>query len=288
MEPHAERAGGVVDTPPVFLRLARTLDLAFQYELYSPRTVVAKGSAGVEFHIDASDVWTKRVVLLEDVPFTGPSVSQEVTIDLRDVAHLLTTIEEETGYQPGKYTLSVIPRVDIHGRAGSHTLDEEFAPVFSMELDRTRLVLDEDLTRVERVALDVTTAERNEISLLGAKVPVGATRWVSTTAGAMALVGTVILSLVMFLGVGRDEAARIHSRYGAQILTIANGTLPEAHSTLEMSSMRDLMLLAQQEGRSVFHLKEEPGIHVYFLYDNEHMYRYSVREASARQERRFE
>lgn len=124
-----------------------------------------------------------------------------------------------------------------------------------------------------------TIAEPARLSLLAVELPVATARWLSTvgfglTGGAAA--GGLALAALSLLGKG--EAGRIHFRYGSLIITVAQVDLKEEVQRISVASIKDLLKLAQRDGRMILHQEVGPHRHLYFIPDGDVIYQYTVAE----------
>jgi hypothetical protein len=92
----------------------------------------------------------------------------------------------------------------------------------------------------------------------------------------IALGTTVMLLLVGFFGFGQAEGAQIAARYGSLILSVKTTDIPENGRSVEVATIRDLVRLAQQNGRNIMHMRLGKAAHLYFVQEGDITYRYSI------------
>ncbi len=258
----------------VFTRLAPRLDLSFTYLLDAPASASLEGEFLPLLRVDAGGAWSKSLELSPPAQFAGNTFSGLVHVDFEEVLGLIETIEEETGYQAGTYTLSVVPTIRIHGEIGSKQVEDIYAPEFVMSLIRGQVLLDGDLARSEDRTTTVEVAKDNTISVMGQSMTVNLARWSSLIGVIILLVATLLLVWVGVLGLGQSDDARIQARYGSLILSIKRQDLAQGGRTVDMDSIDDLARLAQQTGHNIFHLRLGRISHLYFVEDGGVTYRH--------------
>jgi len=271
----------VLDAPEakphiIFTRLARNLELEFDYSLEGPQPAAIQGEYLATLQITAADAWSNSLELAPPAPFAGNTLSRAVNVDFAEIFALIDRVEEETGFEAGAYTVSVIPTVLVRGQLGSETVEDSYAPAFNMILSRTQISLDADLVRSEARTRAETAVRENTISVLGRPVPVRLARWTSLPGALIALGTTIMLLMVGYYGYGQAEAAQIEARYGSQILSVKTADMPEETRSVEVATIRDLARLAQQNGRNILHMRQGKSSHLYFVQEGDTTYRYTI------------
>jgi hypothetical protein len=196
-------------------------------------------------------------------------------VDLSRIQALIQAVETETKFLSGAYYVTVIPTVHVTGQLGATAVDDTYAPPFSIKLSRSQVVLDQSLSRSEtRKQEDMVTA-RQHMSVWGLDVTVSRARWVTGGAMAFSVLAAAVVGAVVFLGVGRGEAARIRARYGSMVISVAEARLPSDESQqIRLASIQDLVRLANRDSRMVFHQVRQDGADVYFIQDGSLTYLY--------------
>ena len=260
----------------VFTRLARNLELEFDYVLDGPQPAAIQGEFLATLQISAGDAWSNSFELAPPAPFAGNTLSRAVSVDFEEVSALIERVEQETGFEAGSYSVAVIPTVLVRGQLGSQPVDDSFAPRFNMTFSRTQISLDADLARSEARTRPETIVRENSVSVLGRPVAVRLARWTSLPGALIALGTTVMLLLVGFFGFGQAEGAQIAARYGSLILSVKTTDIPENGRSVEVATIRDLVRLAQQNGRNIMHMRLGKAAHLYFVQEGDITYRYSI------------
>lgn len=266
-----------VEGPPIYTKLAKSLDLGFAYELEGSEPPQVSGEMSAALQIRAGENgWTKTLELVPPTPFSGPTASFRVPIDFAQVWAVIETIEEETEFKASAYDLSVIPTVRIRGTVGPEAVDEVFAPPFTLTLTRTQITPDGQLARSEvRTFQDTVTLEQR-LHLFNLSMPVATARWASAGGATVALALVALLAAVVFLGLGQPEAAKIRARYGSLLISVAQADLKEDGQNIRVATMQDLVRLAQRDGRTIFHQALGADSHLYFVHDGTVTYQYTL------------
>jgi hypothetical protein len=261
----------------VYTREPRRLLLDIRYELNAPEGAYVAGEYRVDLEIRAGDDgWSKVVPLVEPAPFGGTGLTLTVPVDLEQVRALIAVVEEETGFEPGSYQLTVIPEIRVRGRVGDQPVDEVYAPPFRVTWYRSHFVLDGELSRSEPRSVAEPVARPARLGLLGLDVPVRAARVVAIAGLAASLAGLAVASGLLLARLRRDEAARIRLRYGSMIVAVRDVELPSARMQVRVASMSDLARIARQEGRQILHWRLETGADLYLVRDGNFVYEFRL------------
>ncbi len=259
--------------PPVYTKLAKSIEVGFAYALSGSLPPAVSGEVSARLEIRAGESgWTKSQELLPPTPFQGAKTDARVSIDLAAVQALIDAIEKETGYNAPSYDLVVVPTVRLQGQLGAHTIDETYAPAFTVKYTKTQITLDTELRRAEPKSIGATVREQQSMTIAGLSMPVKTARLASVVGVAVALSGVAGTVGLVLLGVGQDEASRARLRYGTTVLAVHSGGHNGSH-VVQVRSMEDLAKLAQRDGRIVFREDTDEG-GVYFVPDGGITYEY--------------
>jgi len=272
---------GVQDLPApgtaVYTREPRRLLLDIRYDLNAPEPAYVAGEYRVDLEVRAgADGWRKVLPLVEPAPFGGTQLTLSVPVDLEQVRALIAVVEEETGFEPGSYQLTVIPEIRVRGRVGDLPVDEVYAPPFRMTWNRSHLVLDGQLARSEPHSVAEPVARPAQIGLLGLDMPVGMARIVALAGLVASLLGLAAAGGLLVRRLRRDEAARIRLRYGSMIVRVRDVELPPSSMQVRVASMSDLVRIAKQEGRQILHRELETGADLYLVPDGSFVYEFRL------------
>ncbi|NLG73388.1 MAG: signal peptidase I [Chloroflexi bacterium] len=260
--------------PPVFTRLARSLDLAFTYRLVSDLPADVHGQARVDMQIQAGEGWTKVETLTPAAGFSGTEVRTQASIDFQQIMHYLETVEEQTGFEPGTYEISLIPHVQISGEVDGVPVNETYAPAFRLQLGSATIDLDGELARSEVRTVEQQVLRPNTLRVLNYELPVDLLRRAGLYTTIAGVLLCALLAAVFYLGIGMSEAARVQARYGSQIVHVTNTSLSSCSQKIEVAGMQDLARLAQRDGGVIFHQNLRSGADVFFVPDGQVVYLY--------------
>ncbi len=259
------------EIPPVYTKLARNIDLGFRYNLMSAGASDLRGEVRADLQIKAlgDGGWTTLEPLAEPVAFEGTEAAIPISFPLQAYQRLIETVEDETGFRPVGYELSIIPTVHIQGTVDGKPFEQTYAPPFKMTYNKTTLSFDSNLTRREPHTETITTTETQQ---WGLGLAVADARPILSALTAAALVVTAVLAAVAFLGFGQPEEQRLRARYGTRLVSVT-----ETESTanrVQVSRLEDLAVLASRDGRIIFR-HETPGSQVFFVPDGPTTYEFA-------------
>lgn len=284
LTPVVAEDGTASPAQPVFTQLAREMVIDYTYALDSTLPPVVTGRLSADLVIRAGDGWTRTEPLIAPRTFEGSGTTQQFTIDLAAIQALITRIEEETGFTPRTYTLSVQPRIEITGNLGAHAIEETYAPVYEIQYDATRITPATTLASSEPQSVGRDAQIANEMRFLGLTRTVGEWRWAGIIGATLGLSAAIAIAAVALLGVGQPEEQRILARYRRMLVPVETTGASASGASIQVATMKDLARLAQRDGGIIFH-ESRPFMHRYFVRDGEVTYDYTVRPVgSARAE----
>jgi signal peptidase I len=261
---------------PLYTRLVRAIDLGYHYRLTTEQDAQVSGSYVIKLVAKAGDSgWENSQEIVPSTPFDGPGFDGLVTIDLAAVEDLIRRIEDETGYTPSSYELAVVPEVTLTGMLGGEPLDTAFAPSLVIEYTKTRITLADQLVYndVESTGAEVPTAGRVDLAGV-ASLPVKPARLVALPMTLTGLLASGLLAAVAFAAFGRDERAKVRTRYGATFVPVRHLNNGRARR-VEVATLEDLGRLAQRDGGIIFY-KSDAKSDYYFIPESAVTYEHTV------------
>ena len=271
--------GGEVTPPLIYTRLARSMDIGFTYALENSPAADVEGDLTAVLQIQAGEEgWTRTEELLPPTPLEGTTASARIDLDLDRVSSLIETVEEETGFSAGTYDVSVIPIVSISGTVGGATVDETYAPAFTIEFDRTQITPESVLARSDVGTIDEIVSQSNDLGLAGVSISVTTARWIGAGGAALALLAALALAAPALFRLSRDEVARIRARYGSLLISVDQTDGLESARKIQVGSIQDLVRLANRDGRIIMHQEVGAGVHRYLVDDGMVTYEYRATE----------
>src|SRR5438876_5936540 len=129
-------SGAATTGQPIFLRLAKSLSIRFDYrfDARSPHAVEGSGRILAEL-ADPSVGWRRTLSIQPWTAFKGDRFSARGTLRLDRIESLIGRIERETGFGSGSHTLTLRPQIRIHGEVAQARVSDRFAPSLALELD---------------------------------------------------------------------------------------------------------------------------------------------------------
>ncbi len=281
VKPDAAYPDGRVTTgEPVFLRLVSRLRVAFDYDLRSTAPTAARGRISLAARLSDGRGWERIISISPERAFTGSKASAAGVLDLVGVQKTIDDLRDLTGSSQTAYSLSLLPRVDVAGRAGSEQVNSTFAPELAFDLGDQRLL--PNVPNVPagagvspyapRLAGPGTRVGANKLELGALSIPVEPARWLSLIGlTASLLLGALIYGVHAQRQRG-DEPTRIASRFGHLLLPVASPPQAWARVT-DLADFESLARLAEHHDRMILHAADA-GEHTYVVEESGAAYRY--------------
>ncbi len=262
---------GAVTGEPVFLALARRMEVGFVYRLEAPFPHQVQGRARLLAQVGDPAVggWRRTTELVPWRQFQGDEVGLSGTLDLGLVLETVKQVEKATGLALPAYRLSLVPEVEVEVAGAGGLARETFAPHLDFRLDSVQLAMEaapsplagqapaDPLRPAQEGTLTAVREDDNTLSGLGVRAPVRAVRLASAIGGGVGLLGVVATAGLMAWGLLGGEDRRIRALYGHMILPVAQARLP-TEATIEVRDMHALARLAQAQGSFILY-EEERG-----------------------------
>jgi signal peptidase I len=278
--------GRVTTGEPVFLRLVPRLQVSFGYELEARQPVEANGRVRLDARVSDGRGWERILQLAPERGFRGKHVSVHGTVDLRAIESLADEIRRLTGTAQATYTVTLMPRVTVTGRAGRDPIDATFAPELPFDLGDLRLQ-----PNLQGSGQGVGPFAPREAGagthVTAGRLELGAVSLPVRTARRLSLIGLVASLLLGALALAAllqryrgDEHERISARYGHLLLPLRARPQEWTRMT-ELADIAGLVRVAEQHDRLIFHLVEA-GQHSYLVEDAGSVFRYRTKPEAAR------
>jgi signal peptidase I len=271
---------GHVDTgDPVFLRAATTVEITATYDFAADAPHTVSGNIALSAEIRDGSGWHRSFELAAPSPFTGTHAERTAQLDLGRVQALLADVRDATGTNNGSYIVDVVSNITATGNIGDRPLDATFAPRIEFQLDALRLApTTQDAASkapfTTSATQDLQTSRRitNRAELGWLKVPIGTLR-------GLGLVGVIVASCAAALAAVAlrrrlpDEVAKIALRHRHRLLPVRAGEMRDGVSVLDVTSIGDLVRLADQHQMLILH-ERAPGSDTYHFQIDRTVYRY--------------
>jgi signal peptidase I len=129
---------------PIFLRLNDNFDVFFEYTLTSEELHNVTGSYRMLATVSADNGWNRSFELVPSTPLDGPQAIIVGTVDLSEILRQVNIMKEETGLQTNRFSLWVMPVVDIQGDIKGAHIEDQFAQPLEFRFDELQVTLRPD------------------------------------------------------------------------------------------------------------------------------------------------
>ncbi|MFM8319798.1 MAG: signal peptidase I [Chloroflexota bacterium] len=285
---------GVYDTgqvrsgEPIFIKLACTLNLGFDYALQAPQPEQVTGAWQFTARVvDPSSGWGRSLPLTQPAAFSGPAFTGQARLDLCQVIALVDEVEAQTGFRSNAYTLLVTAGVTATGSIAGQPFDETFAPQLTFRFDRLHFFLAEEsagkdpLQTMQPGAIQHPGMIANSVQLFGKQPTIEALRIAAALGLLFSLDGLLVLAMIYYTTSKHSRAGAIRMRYSGMLIEVqhppANGQLP----VIELCAIEDLARLAERSGALIMHHRQGP-LHIYQVQCDGAIYRCACKRLPAR------
>lgn len=127
---------------PIFPKLTCALNVGYVYTLTGNQLQGVSGSYQLIAHVtDEQSGWKRAISLGSQTAFSGNNFSTTADIDLCQVQSLVYDVEQQTGFRPATYTLTIIPSVSVAGKAAGLDLQDAFEARLAFKFDKVHFYL---------------------------------------------------------------------------------------------------------------------------------------------------
>lgn len=287
--------GRVENGEPVFTRLVRGLDVAFDYTLAARGTSDIHGGVRIEAVVADGTGWSRTLPVAGDRAFRGSRVTATGVLDVRALVQLVGRMRRLTGSPVSTYTVTLAPKVEMTGVAGDAVVDETFAPKLALVLDNVSLRLEAPEADPSGTAGGEEAAPSSPLSVVenrdGVRVepaglelgPVSLAVEDARRIGALGLVISLLVAgIAWVIGTRRREASsleRMLAGYGDRIVD-ASVAIGDDRLVTELVDVHGLLQLAERYDRVVLH-ERQGNAHVLVVDDGVAVYRCRVTDEPA-------
>lgn len=261
--------GGSLSTgDPIYRSLVESVRFTFSYGFVSEANASIDGEADLKLRLSSPDGWSRVLALAPRTAFTGSSVRVGGTLQLGKLDRILTTVRGQTGFDPGLYTLEIVPHVAIEGSLAGRPLSESFEPPLTFTLDATKMQLaqaDVDVEIASSVnpvadgSVSVSGVRANNLTLLEIRVPVREARVVTATAALLAALALGFIGL-RYRRADADQSLgeRIVGRYPDRFVAVRSFDRLLDLPSVEMTSIEGLVRMSDASGILILYVPVEP------------------------------
>jgi signal peptidase I len=274
---------------PIFRQLINKVTINFDYQFISDLPGALEGSYQMFVEISHANGWHLTFDLTPETHFTGDSFNTNTIIDLSQVQLIIDNLEQQTGLNGQSYRLSFMSNISLEGQVDGLAIQDQFSPRLNFDLDSIQMQLakpeasnkDSSLSdllnpsQTGKLKLNRERQVSNKFSIFGFEIAVSLARQLAVSGSLISVCGLFVLGIVMFRAKSAGEVAWIAFNYGARLLPVQTYDFAKEEKLIEMTTIDNLVHLAQQEGCMIMYLINEEGHH-YFVNDGRATYRYFV------------
>lgn len=279
--------GGTVDAGnTIFKKITTAIPFNIKSIIHSDKEVTAKGTHEVQLLIKAGDLWERKFPLEEKQTFEqkGTEISvmdQNYKIDLEQVKTFITRVQDETGINPGQYTLEVLPNTKgtINDAGVEKTFEMQDRLIFQYSYEEILLASEKNFTTM--IPFTSSEATAKNFKILGFLMPLNFVR-----IGSAAF---TIFLLLIFIYLQKNSKAnpiksdalemeKINKRYANRIIPVSQKIIIANKSIVVLDSFKSIVKISDEKELPIFLEKEKS---IYYIVDGDYLYTY---EASKMQE----
>lgn len=264
---------------PVFPRLTCALNIGFVYSITAEnlRNVTSDYQITAQI-LDEQSGWQRTIPLARPTSFQGDTFSSLAVVDLCQVQTLVGEVEQQTGFRPSTYTLSIRPRVLVSGEVQGSYLQDFFEASLEFKFDKVHFYLAERdvnqaLSHSETRKIQNPLMQENRISLAGFSISVPMLRVFSGAGLGISLLMLVVLGVLFYSEIRNHSGALAKMKYGHLMIDIYEYTIEPNARHIEVTTIDELAKLAERQNSVILHLEHDQA-HYYFVQANGSTYRY--------------
>ncbi len=270
---------------PVFPKLTCLLNLGFSYNLVNDLAQDVSGTQQLSAKItDDQSGWQRTIPMKAYATFNGSSFSSSATLDLCQIEALIDSVEQETGFHPSTYTLSITPYVAVAWKIGEQDFHDVFEPRLVFKFDKLHFYLAQNNAQVnplyfsKKGIVNGTGEEDNRLSLLDLEFRVIDMRVIALLGFCLSLAGALFAGISIYNTAKRSQDAFIRLRYGSLLVDVYDRGLETLPSMIEVATINDLAKIAERQNTMILHVVRD-SLHFYFAQSDGITYRYVVSNA---------
>ncbi|MEJ5201983.1 MAG: signal peptidase I [Anaerolineales bacterium] len=241
----------------IFPKVICQVSFQFAYNLLTPQPFRGSGWYQMDAIVSSSNGWQRKIPLIPSSPFEGNRLQQTAVLDICQIMGMIKTFEEETEVQNYQYYLTIKPTIEISGQMGDIPLKNGFdQPLrFVIERQQIYLISEADNNPLQAVLDHTLTLSKtipNSLNIFGMALPVLTARWISGIGLLVALVALALPAYLIHLAEQRDEKLLARFAGAGRLVEVNNLPRLEGDHLVWMSSLDDLLRLAQQTEATIF------------------------------------
>ena len=269
---------------PIFRLLNGSFSIGLDYLFISTHPTSLSGTYRLLARVSDESGWKRTLELTPETAFSGNVFTVSETLALDKIQGFIDVLERETGVERGRYTLSILPEIQIEGILNNLVLQDTFSPEINFDISNLEVILrntsngEQDiLNPIKENALIYTSYEQNQMNILGLKIPVFLARWIALGVGIPSAFFLIFLLVKLYTSIQSSELERVQIWYGSMLVEARDIQMLDAPRQVEMASIDDLANLAEQDQRPILHLPDNDSHH-FFVQTPEQLYHYQLEE----------
>jgi hypothetical protein len=271
---------------PVFLKLVTDVKVNYEYRLDLDASHNIAGTTAMVAVISQQNGWTRRIRLAPSQSFTGDSAQLSGNLDLERVVKKLHMVEQLTGQEADLYQLDLIAHTEVEGEIQGSRFSDTFDSSLPMQLDDTTVQMApsdsetaDQLSSSRSQSLPVPATRDTQLSLGPLDLSVSSARLVGPIGAGACLLLILVFGIPLLGAYRKDEASRIHARYGPLLVPMRSVSGIEG-AMAEVDDMEALVRIADRYDRLVLHENRE-GVHRYIVEGDGVVYVYRAKEEAS-------
>lgn len=273
---------------PLFTHLVHSVRFHFAYSFGSSTKHAVAGKIALDAVVTGASGWKRTLHLSAPQTFTGDHAFVAGVLAFKPLQDLLARVDTLSNTTGGTYTLTLTPRVDVHGIVDGTVVREHFAPQLPLMLDPNQLQLQPGGATGPSAAAALTQSTSgsglvsapSRISLLKFHLSVQLARRIALFGGVGALVALLGALLLGRRARPADEHETIRRQYGDLIIDVEVIPTASAANTIKTKAFDGVARVAEQSGHVIMHI-ERAGLHTYVVEDGGMLYLYGGAIAAA-------
>lgn len=277
---------GIYDTEmlgsgePIFPKLTCSINIGLIYNLVGDNLQEVSGKMQINAYVaDSQSGWQRTIPLQAETAFLGATYFSTAILDLCQVQAMLASVEQQTGFHPGTYTLTILPQVDITAQTAGQQLNDTFASPLVFNFDSVHFFLANNKPGTDPLSFSKdgvllnTTSEANTLSALGLEFRVLDLRLTGVIGLGIAMAGLLIISVYFLDTARRSPEALIRMKYGTILMEVYKQDVESNSPVIDVTSIDDLARLAERQNAMILHTTHN-FLQYYFIQSEDTTYRY--------------
>ncbi len=286
---------GIYDTEilhsgePIFPKLTCSINIGYSYNIMGPLQAVSGTQQLNALITDEQSGWQRTIPLKPSTAFSGNSYSTTAPIDLCQIQALVNAVEQETGFRPNTYTLTIISQLAVAAKVEGQDLYDSFDSKLIFKFDKVHFYLanngndgTDPLQSSRSGLLANSNTQENTFSFLGFELNILGIRILGIGGLILSLISLLILGWYVFDAAQRNPETLIRIKYGALIMDVYDRGFENISSVIEVTAIEDLAKLAERQNAMILHMTRD-FLHYYFVQNDGTTYRYVSSENHNRQ-----